>query len=75
MAWILLIGAGLLETGFAVALNASDGFSRPIPTLLFAICAIASFALLNLRVYEAGDHDLEAAEQANESSADLRSAA
>jgi quaternary ammonium compound-resistance protein SugE len=48
MAWILLIGAGLLETGFAVALNASDGFTRPIPTLLFAVCAIASFALLNL---------------------------
>jgi quaternary ammonium compound-resistance protein SugE len=48
MAWILLISAGILETGFAVALNASDGFTRPIPTVIFAVCAIASFALLNL---------------------------
>jgi quaternary ammonium compound-resistance protein SugE len=48
MAWILLIAAGLLETGFAVSLDQSDGFTKPLPTLLFALCAIASFALLNL---------------------------
>ena len=48
MAWILLISAGLLETGFAVSLDQSDGFTRPVPTVLFAVCAIASFALLNL---------------------------
>jgi len=48
MAWIPLISAGLLETGFAVSLDRSDGFTRPPPTLLFAVCAIASFALLNL---------------------------
>ncbi|MQA73927.1 MAG: ligand-binding protein SH3 [Solirubrobacterales bacterium] len=48
MAWILLISAGILETCFAVALNASEGFTKPIPTVIFAVCAIASFALLNL---------------------------
>jgi quaternary ammonium compound-resistance protein SugE len=48
MAWILLISAGILETGFAVALKESDGFTRPIPIVIFAVCAIASFALLNL---------------------------
>lgn len=48
MAWILLIGAGLLETGFAVALDRSDGFTKPIPTVVFAVCALASFGLLNL---------------------------
>jgi quaternary ammonium compound-resistance protein SugE len=48
MAWILLISAGLLETGFAVSLDQSEGFTRPVPTVLFALCAIASFALLNL---------------------------
>jgi quaternary ammonium compound-resistance protein SugE len=48
MAWIFLISAGLLETGFAVSLDASDGFTRLVPTVLFAVCAIASFALLNL---------------------------
>lgn len=48
MAWILLISAGILETGFAVALKESDGFTKPIPVVIFAVCAIASFALLNL---------------------------
>ena len=52
MAWILVIIAGILETGFAVALNASDGFTRPIPTVIFAVCAIASFALLNLALLD-----------------------
>jgi len=48
MAWILLISAGLFETGFAVCLDASDGFSKALPTVLFAIFALASFGLLNL---------------------------
>jgi quaternary ammonium compound-resistance protein SugE len=48
MAWILLISAGLFETGFAVALGQSDGFTKPTPTVLFAVCALASFGLLNL---------------------------
>jgi quaternary ammonium compound-resistance protein SugE len=48
MAWIYLISAGLFETGFAVALDRSDGFTKPIPTVLFAVCALASFGLLNL---------------------------
>jgi quaternary ammonium compound-resistance protein SugE len=48
MAWILLIAAGLFETGFAVMLGASDGFTKPVPTVLFAVCALASFGLLTL---------------------------
>ena len=52
MAWILLITAGLLETGFAVLLAASEGFTKPVPTVLFAVCAIGSFALLNLALRE-----------------------
>jgi quaternary ammonium compound-resistance protein SugE len=48
MAWILLVAAGLFETGFAVALKESDGFSRLLPTLLFLVFAAASFVLLNL---------------------------
>ena len=46
MAWILLIVAGLLETGFAIALKYSDGFSRLAPTILFLVFAAASFFLL-----------------------------
>jgi len=47
MAWTLLILAGLLETGFAIALKYSDGFSRLLPSLLFLAFAVASFSLLN----------------------------
>lgn len=48
MAWLLVIVAGLLETGFAVSLKLSHGFSRVGPTVLFAVCALASFGLLTL---------------------------
>ena len=48
MAWVLLLTAGLFETGFAVMLKQSDGFTKIVPTILFAVFALASFALLNL---------------------------
>jgi quaternary ammonium compound-resistance protein SugE len=48
MAWALLIAAGLFETGFAVMLKLSHGFTRLGPTILFAVFALISFGLLNL---------------------------
>ncbi len=48
MAWVFLLTAGILETGFAVMLKLSHGFTRILPTILFAIFALASFGLLNL---------------------------
>lgn len=47
MAWLLVIVAGLLETGFAVSLKASDGFSKLLPSILFVVFAAGSFALLS----------------------------
>lgn len=46
MAWTLLILAGLLEIGWAVGLKYTDGFSRPIPTLLTVLSMVASMAML-----------------------------
>jgi quaternary ammonium compound-resistance protein SugE len=48
MAWILVIVAGLLETGFAICLKMSNGLSRPLPTLGFSLFALGSFGLLTL---------------------------
>jgi quaternary ammonium compound-resistance protein SugE len=48
MAWLMIVCAGLLETGFAVCLKKSDSFSRPLPTVGFAAFALGSFALLTL---------------------------
>jgi len=44
----MVVCAGLLETGFAVCLKKSDGFSRLLPTIGFALFALGSFALLTL---------------------------
>ena len=46
MAWALVILAGFFETGFALSLKASSGFTRLVPSLLFIGCAAASFGLL-----------------------------
>ncbi|EMD83739.1 DMT family transporter [Pacificimonas flava] len=48
MSWIYLCLAGLLEVCWALAMKASDGFSRPVPTLLMAATMAASFWLLAL---------------------------
>ena len=45
--WIVLL-AGVLECGWAVGLKYSDGFSRPVPSVLTVLGAIASFWLLSL---------------------------
>ncbi len=46
MAWALVILAGLFETGFALSLKASNGFTRLVPSVLFVVFAAASFSLL-----------------------------
>jgi quaternary ammonium compound-resistance protein SugE len=48
MAWLLIVIAGMFETGFAVLLKQSHGLTRLWPTIGFAICALISFGLLNL---------------------------
>ncbi|SEK30725.1 quaternary ammonium compound-resistance protein SugE [Streptacidiphilus jiangxiensis] len=48
VAWLLVIIAGILETGFAVCLKLSDGFSKIWPTVGFASFALGSFGLLTL---------------------------
>jgi quaternary ammonium compound-resistance protein SugE len=50
MAWVLIVVAGLFETGFAVLLKQSAHFTRLWPTVGFAICALISFGLLSLAV-------------------------
>lgn len=50
MAWIILFLAGLLEIAWAVGLKYTDGFTRPVPTLITAVSLIASMGLLGLAV-------------------------
>ena len=46
--WVLVILAGLLETGWAIGLKYSEGFTRPVPSALTIIGALASFWLLSI---------------------------
>jgi quaternary ammonium compound-resistance protein SugE len=48
MTWMLVVVAGVFETGFAVLLKLSHGITRLWPTVGFAACALASFGLLTL---------------------------
>lgn len=50
MAWVLVVVAGVLEVGFAVALKQSDGFTRLWPSVLFVAFLAGSLGLLNLAV-------------------------
>lgn len=48
MAWIMLFIAGLFEMGWAIGLKYTDGFTRPIPTVLTVASMIISLGLLGL---------------------------
>lgn len=48
MSWLILFLAGLLEVAWAVGLKYTDGFTRPVPTVLTVLAMVASIALLGL---------------------------
>jgi len=50
VAWAMLFLAGMLETGWAIGLKYTEGFTRPLPTALTAVALVASMALLGLAV-------------------------
>jgi len=42
MAWLVLVVSGVLETVWAIALERSAGFSRAVPTGIFAVALVLS---------------------------------
>ena len=46
MDWIYLIVAGLLEVVWAITLKYTDGFTKPVPSLITLSTLAASFILL-----------------------------
>ena len=48
MAWIFLLLAGLFEIVWAFLMKASEGFTRPGPTLVMALAIAGSLGLLSL---------------------------
>jgi quaternary ammonium compound-resistance protein SugE len=47
MAWTVLVGAGLLEIVWAIALKHADGFTRFWPSAIGLAAAVVSFVLLS----------------------------
>jgi quaternary ammonium compound-resistance protein SugE len=46
--WIPLVVAGVLETGWALGLKYSEGFTKPVPSVLTIVGALLSFWLLSV---------------------------
>jgi quaternary ammonium compound-resistance protein SugE len=44
MAWLVLVASGILEAVWATAMARSDGFSRLLPSLIFAVSLLFSMA-------------------------------
>jgi quaternary ammonium compound-resistance protein SugE len=42
MAWLVLVASGILEAVWAVALGRSEGFSRPVPSVVFVVALVLS---------------------------------
>src|SRR5690554_3570965 len=52
MAWVYLVIAGLFEMGWAVGLKYTEGFTRPLPTVLTGLAMLISVVLLGLALRE-----------------------
>lgn len=50
MEWVYLIGAGILEIGWALGMKFSENFTKPVPTIATIILLIMSFALLQMAI-------------------------
>ncbi|XAS67097.1 multidrug efflux SMR transporter [Micrococcaceae bacterium Sec5.7] len=48
--WMILLASAVLEAVWATALGLSDGFTRPLPTAVFAVTATPSMLSLGLAV-------------------------
>lgn len=46
MAWFILIIAGLLEVIWSLGLKYTDGFTRPLPSIITGVALVASMLLL-----------------------------
>ncbi|BBH69618.1 quaternary ammonium compound-resistance protein SugE [Actinoplanes sp. OR16] len=42
MAWVVLVISGVLETVWAIALERSAGFTKPVPSVVFGVAVVLS---------------------------------
>jgi quaternary ammonium compound-resistance protein SugE len=47
MSWLLLFVAGLLEVVWAIGIKYTDGFTRPVPSLITGVAIVMSMVFLS----------------------------
>lgn len=52
MEWILLLVAGILEVSWAISMKYAEGFTVLVPSIITAVCYIASAVFLALALKE-----------------------
>lgn len=52
MAWLILVASGVLEAVWATALGRTEGFTRLVPSVVFAVAMVFSMAGLALAMRE-----------------------
>lgn len=52
MAWLILLASGVLEAVWAIALDRSEGFSRPVPSIVFGVAVVLSMGGLGIAMRE-----------------------
>ena len=52
MSWVVLVLSGVLEAVWATALDRSDGFSRPVPSIVFVVALVLSMSGLGYAMRE-----------------------
>ncbi|MCA1907385.1 MAG: multidrug efflux SMR transporter [Magnetospirillum sp.] len=50
MAWVALFFAGLLEVAWALGLKASEGFTKPVISIMTGAAIVASLGLLGVAI-------------------------
>jgi quaternary ammonium compound-resistance protein SugE len=45
--WLIVVIAGLMETGWALGLKYSEGFTKVVPSVITIVLALGSFYLLS----------------------------
>ncbi len=44
MAWLVLVISGVFESVWAIALGRTEGFTKPVPTVVFLVALVLSMA-------------------------------
>lgn len=52
MAWIVLVVSGVFEAVWVTALGRSEGFTRPLPSVVFAVAVVLSMGGLSWAMRE-----------------------